>query len=140
MEPAAIVVGTGPNGLAAAVTLGRAGLKVALYETRETIGGGLRTESLFDSEIEHDLCSAVHPMAVASPFFRRFDLASRGVTMLPTPVSYAHPLKDGRAGLAYRDLEATCEDLGPDGERWRRLMRPLLEHSQELVDFILSGQ
>ncbi|TQJ57741.1 phytoene desaturase family protein [Streptomyces sp. SLBN-115] len=140
MEPDAIVVGTGPNGLAAAVTLGRAGLKVALYEARETIGGGLRTESLFDPEIEHDLCSAVHPMAVASPFFRRFDLASRGVTMLSTPVSYAHPLKDGRAGLAYRDLEATCEHLGPDGERWRRLMQPLLEHSQELVDFILSGQ
>lgn len=72
------MVGTGPIGLAAAVTLGRAGLEVALYEARESIGGGLRTKPLFDPEIERDLCSAVHPMAVAPPFFRQFDLASRG--------------------------------------------------------------
>ncbi|MEU4463487.1 NAD(P)/FAD-dependent oxidoreductase [Streptomyces sp. NPDC024017] len=140
MEHDAIVVGTGPNGLAAAVTLGRAGLKVALYEARTTIGGGLRTEPLFDAEIEHDICSAVHPMAVVSPFFRQFDLASRGVNMLYPSISYAHPLKNGLAGLAHRDLEATCAHLGPDGERWRRLMQPLVNHSQELVDFVLSGQ
>ncbi|MFE4816680.1 phytoene desaturase family protein [Streptomyces sp. NPDC056704] len=140
MEPDAVVVGTGPNGLAAAVTLGRAGLKVALYEARKTIGGGLRTEPIFDPEIEHDICSAVHPMAVVSPFFRQFDLASRGVKMLRPSVSYAHPLHNGLAGLAYRDLETTCAHLGPDGERWRRLMQPLLDHSQALVDFVLSGQ
>lgn len=140
MEPDAIVVGTGPNGLAAAVTLGRAGLKVALYEARKTIGGGLRTEPVFDADVEHDICSAVHPMAVASPFFRQFDLAARGVNMLHPSVSYAHPLPGGLAGLAHRDLETTCAHLGPDGDRWRRLMKPLLDHSQDLVDFILSGQ
>ena len=74
----AVVVGTGPNGLAAAVTLARAGLRVELYEQRDEIGGGLRTTPLFDSEIVHDVCAAVHPMAAASRFFREFDLAGRG--------------------------------------------------------------
>ena len=134
------IVGTGPNGLAAGVTLARAGLRVELYEAAETIGGGLRGEAYFDSEIRHDVCSAVHPMAAASPFFREFQLAERGVELLNPPVGYAHPVDDGRAGLAYRDLDATCDALGKDGEPWRRLMTPLLEHSTGLVEFFMSGQ
>ncbi|QMU71488.1 NAD(P)/FAD-dependent oxidoreductase [Streptacidiphilus sp. P02-A3a] len=135
----AVVVGTGPNGLAAAVTLARAGLRVELFEARDTIGGGLRTEALFDSDVHHDLCAAVHPLAPVSPFFRAFDLAARGVELLSPPVSYGHPLPDGRVGLAHRDLDATCASLGRDGPHWRRLMRPLLDHSDAVVRLIMHG-
>lgn len=134
----AAVVGSGPNGLAAAVTLARAGLRVAVYEAADTIGGGLRGAALFDSEVVHDICAAVHPLAVASPFFREFDLAGRGVRMLRPDVSYAHPLDGDRVALAHHDLDATCAGLGPDGPRWRRLMEPLLTHSDAMVDLLLS--
>ncbi|MFD8283910.1 phytoene desaturase family protein [Streptomyces solisilvae] len=136
----AAIVGSGPNGLAAAVTLARAGLRVEVYEAADAIGGGLRTQPLFDADIAHDICSAVHPMAPVSRFFREFGLAARGVELLTPEVSYAHPLDGGRAALAHRDLAATCARLGPDGERWRRLMAPLLRHSEGVVDFVLSGQ
>ncbi|MFJ8468774.1 phytoene desaturase family protein [Streptomyces swartbergensis] len=135
-----VIVGTGPNGLAAGVTMARAGLRVTLYEQAMDIGGGLRGESLFDGDITHDICAAVHPMAVASPFLRAFDLAARGVEALAPDISYAHPLDDGRAALAHRSLEETCAGLGPDGPRWRRLMEPLLEHSAGVVDMVLSPQ
>ncbi|WP_329339010.1 NAD(P)/FAD-dependent oxidoreductase [Streptomyces sp. NBC_00663] len=138
--PDAVIVGTGPGGLAAGVTLARAGLRVDLYEGAAEIGGGLRTTSLFDDEIVHDICSAVHPTASASPFFREFDLAARGVDLLTPEISYAHPLDDGPAALAHRDLDTTCDRLGPDGRRWRALMRPLLDHSRGLTEFVLSGQ
>ncbi|UKY51866.1 phytoene desaturase family protein [Streptomyces inhibens] len=134
------IVGTGPNGLAAGVVLARAGLRVELYEAAGTIGGGLRTAPLFDTGVVHDICSAVHPMAAASPFFRAFGLAARGVELLHPEISYAHPLDGGRAALAYRSLAETCAHLGPDGPRWRRLMGPLLEHSEAVVDLVLSGQ
>ncbi|MEU3843099.1 NAD(P)/FAD-dependent oxidoreductase [Streptomyces sp. NPDC028635] len=134
------IVGTGPNGLAAGVVMARAGLRVELHEAAETIGGGLRTASLFDSGVVHDLCSAVHPMAAASPFFRGFDLAARGVELLQPEISYAHPLDGGRAALAHRSLAKTCEHLGVDGPAWRRLMEPLLERSEAVVDLVLSGQ
>ncbi|GAA1908145.1 NAD(P)/FAD-dependent oxidoreductase [Streptomyces sodiiphilus] len=134
------IVGTGPNGLAAGVTLARAGLRVELHEAAAAIGGGLRTAPLFDDRIGHDICAAVHPMAAASRFFREFDLAARGVELLHPEISYAHPLDGGRAALAYRDLEATCAGLGADGKRWRRLMKPLVEHSRGVVDLILADR
>jgi len=83
------IVGTGPNGLAAGITLARAGLRVELHEAAATIGGGLRGEAYFDSDIRHDVCSAVHPMAAASPFFREFSLVERGIELLGPQVSYA---------------------------------------------------
>ncbi|WP_394814936.1 phytoene desaturase family protein [Streptomyces millisiae] len=135
-----VIVGSGPNGLAAGVVLARAGLGVAVYEAAEAIGGGLVSESLFDERITHDLCSAVHPMAAASPFFREFDLAARGVELLRPEISYAHPLDGGRAAVAFHDVERTAERLGPDGRRWRRLMRPLVEHSAGVTELLLSGQ
>ncbi|WP_338931255.1 NAD(P)/FAD-dependent oxidoreductase [Streptomyces netropsis] len=134
------VVGSGPNGLAAAVTMARAGLSVHVHEQAAAIGGGLRGEALFDSEVWHDICAAVHPMAAASAFFREFDLAARGVRLLRPPISYAHPLDGGDAAFAYRDLAQTCARLGPDGGRWRRLMEPLVRHSTGVTDFLLSGQ
>lgn len=136
----AVIVGTGPNGLAAAVVMARAGLEVELRERADEIGGGLRTVPLFDDDVVHDICSAVHPMAAASPFFREFDLAARGVELLSPEISYAHPLDGGRSALAHRDLDAACEALGPDGPRWRRLMEPLLRHGDGVVDFLMAGQ
>ncbi|MFF8958060.1 phytoene desaturase family protein [Streptomyces sp. NPDC014894] len=136
-EVDAAVVGSGPNGLSAAVVLARAGLRVAVYEAADTIGGGLRGAALFDSDVVHDICSAVHPMAVASPFFREFGLAER-VDMLRPEISYAHALDGGRAALAHHDLDATCAGLGPDGPRWRRLMEPLLARSADMVELLLS--
>jgi phytoene dehydrogenase-like protein len=128
------IVGTGPNGLAAGVTLARAGLSVVLYEAADQLGGGLRTTPLFTGDVVHDICSAVHPMAAASRFFREFDLTARGVELLQPEISYAHPLDGGRAALAHRDLDVTCDLLGPDGKRWRHLMEPLLTHSVGVVD------
>ncbi|MFC1414901.1 phytoene desaturase family protein [Streptacidiphilus sp. N1-12] len=134
----AAVIGSGPNGLAAAVTLARAGLRVTVYEAADSYGGGLRSVPLFEPDVVHDICAAVHPMAAASPFMRAFDLPGRGVRLLTPELSYAHPLADGRAALAWRDLAATAEGLGPDGPAWTRLMAPLAARSGELVELLLS--
>ncbi|MFE7183690.1 phytoene desaturase family protein [Streptomyces erythrochromogenes] len=136
----AAIVGTGPNGLAAAVTLARAGLSVSLFEKADTIGGGLRTAPLFDRDVQHDICSAVHPMAAASAFFRAFDLAARGVRLLQPDLPYAHPLPGGRAAAAWRSMARTAEHLGADGPRWTRLMGPLADRSRAIVDLLLSDQ
>src|SRR4051794_15470150 len=116
----AVVVGSGPNGLAAAVTLARAGLSVHVLEAQDVPGGGARTLDLGLADgVVHDICSAVHPMAVASPFLRAFDLPARGVDLLQPEVAYANPLDGGRAALAYRSLDRTAEELGVDGPAWR---------------------
>lgn len=132
------VVGAGPNGLAAAVTMARAGLSVVLYEGGATVGGGTRTAELTLPGFRHDVCSAVHPMALASPFFRALGLAGR-IELLVPEISYGHPLDGGRAGVAYRDLERTVDSLGADGPAWRQLMRPLLERLDGVIDFTQHG-
>jgi phytoene dehydrogenase-like protein len=123
----AVVVGSGPNGLAAAVTLARAGLGVRVLEAQPTIGGGARTVAIPElaGDMLFDLCSAVHPMAWASPFFRAFDLPAHGVELVAPDIAYAQPLDGDRAGLAYRDLARTADRLGPDGDAWRDLLGPL---------------
>lgn len=133
-----VVVGSGPNGLAAAVTMARAGLEVLVLEGQDTVGGGSRTLDLgLAPGIVHDICSAVHPMAWASPFFRQLDLAHR--LELRTPeVSFAQPLDGGRAGIAYRDLDRTVEGLGADGAAWRSMFGPLSEHWEDVVGLILG--
>lgn len=135
--PDVAVVGSGPNGLAAAVTLARAGLKVHVYEAAATPGGGLRTSELMQPGYFHDVCSAVHPMVLASPFFRQFGL-SRRVPLAVPEVSYGSPLDGGRAALAYHSLDRTVEGLGRDGAAFRRLMGPLVERNSGITDLTLN--
>lgn len=134
----AIVVGAGPNGLAAAVTLARAGLAVRVYERNETPGGGARTSELTLPGFRHDVCSAVHPLAFASRFFREFGLTRR-VEFVAPELSFAHPLDGGRAALAWRDLDRTASELGRDGAAYRSLMRPLVSHVRGVADFTGSA-
>jgi phytoene dehydrogenase-like protein len=136
----AIVVGSGPNGLAAAVTLAAAGLKVLVIEGAATPGGGCRTEELTLPGYRHDLCSTAHPLAVASSFFRRFDLASRGVRIVQPEVVFAHPLDGGRAAIAYRSVAETAAGLGRDQRAYRRLMRPLVRHADQIADWVFSAE
>jgi phytoene dehydrogenase-like protein len=128
------VVGSGPNGLSAAVTAARAGLSVRLLEGAPTLGGGLRTSELTLPGFRHDVCSAVHPAALASPFFRAFGIAERIDWIMPE-ISYAHPLDHGEAGIAWRDLDRTVDALGRDGRAWRALLEPLLRRVAGIVDF-----
>ena len=134
IDPDAIVIGSGPNGLSAAVTLARAGLAVRVYERNSTYGGGTRTEPVTLPGFQHDICSAVHPLAFASGFFRRFEIEKRVPFIVPT-ASYAHPLDGGRAGVAYRDLDSTADALGVDGPAYRRLLAPLVEHADAVAQF-----
>ena len=114
-EVDAVVVGSGPNGLAAALTLARAGLTVEVFEGDLSPGGGCRTEELTLPGFHHDMCSAVHPLVLASPFFRTVDLAKRGVKLLSPEVAFAHPLDGGRAGAVLGQPVDTARLLGEDG-------------------------
>jgi len=133
-----VVVGSGPNGLAAAVTMAAAGLRVQVIEGAPGIGGGCRTEELTLPGFWHDVCSAAHPLAVASPFFRRFDLAARGVRLAFPEVDFAHPLDGGRAAVVTRSVAETAARLGPDGRAYRRLLGPLASHMDDVLDAILA--
>ncbi|HEY0804529.1 MAG TPA: NAD(P)/FAD-dependent oxidoreductase [Pseudonocardiaceae bacterium] len=137
-RPDAIVVGAGPNGLAAAIVLAGAGLRVAVYEARSTVGGGTRTAEATLPGFRHDVCSAVHPMALASPFFAAFDLAAHGVEMVRPEVAFAHPLDGGRAALAWPDIDRTADGLGRDGPAWRALFGPLVRRWRDVVDVVMS--
>jgi len=138
-SPDAVVVGAGPNGLAAALRLAAAGLRVQVVEAGERPGGGMRTEELIRPGYLHDVCSTVQPMAAAAPFFREFDLAARGVRLVFPELNYAHPLDGGRAAVSHRSLEATADGLGRDADNYRRLFGPLVEHGTDVVDFFLTS-
>jgi phytoene dehydrogenase-like protein len=138
-QPDAVVVGSGPNGLAAALRLAAAGLRVRVVERNDQVGGGVRSAELITPGVVHDLCSAAHPMAAASPFFREFDLATRGVRLLYPEVAYAHPLDGGRAAVALPSMEQTAARFGADAGAYRRLMGSLLAHGQDVVDYFLGS-
>jgi phytoene dehydrogenase-like protein len=139
-RPDAVVVGSGPNGLAAALRLSAAGLRVQVVEAADHPGGGVRTEELTRPGYRHDVCSTVHPMAAAAPFFREFDLASRGVRLVQPEICYAHPLDGGRAVVSRRSLEDTAAGLGTDAAAYRRLFQPLVEHGDDVIDFFLTSR
>lgn len=136
-NPDAVVVGAGPNGLAAAIVLAQAGISTLLLEANETIGGGARTSELTLPGFRHDVCSAIHPTAIVSPFFRSLPLAENGVKWIESPHALAHPLDDGTAAVLEVSLDATTERLGGDGNAWRALMRPLLRNADALYGEIL---
>ncbi|MHA6795055.1 phytoene desaturase family protein [Pseudonocardia bannensis] len=133
MTAQAIVVGSGPNGLAAAVTLARRGLDVTVLEAADSIGGGTRTSELTLPGLLHDDCSAFHPTGVASPFLRSLHLEEHGLRWLWPEIDLAHPLDGGGAGVMVRSLDRTVEGLGPDGPAWRRLFGPLTEGFDDLI-------
>lgn len=132
------MVGSGPNGLAAALTLARAGLGVEVFEGEPTIGGGTRTQALTLEGFRHDVCSAVHPALVASPFFRSLDLAGLGIVLRQPEVAFAHPLGGGRAAVLYRDVGETAAHLGGDAAAYRDLVGPLVEWLDRIVPYVLG--
>lgn len=134
----AAVIGSGPNGLAAAVVLARAGVDVTVYEGGRSAGGGLRTEPFGPAGFIRDVCSAVHPMVLPSPFFRALGIAEDMDFAVPE-VSYAHALRPGRAVVAYRDIDRTAAQLGVDGAAWRNLLGPLSRHVNELLEVSLNS-
>jgi phytoene dehydrogenase-like protein len=134
----AVVVGAGPNGLAAAVTLARAGLSVRVIEGAGTPGGGCRTQELTLPGFRHDVCSAVHPLAAASPFFQRLDLAGLGVTLRTPKVAFAHPLDGGRAAWLADSVEETAGVLGADGGSYQRLLGPLVREAPDILPSVLA--
>lgn len=138
-DPDAVVVGSGPNGLAAAVTLTAAGLRVLVIEGAATPGGGCRTEPLTLPGFRHDVCSAAHPLAVASPFFQRFGLEARGVRFAHPEVVFAHPLEGRRAAAVTRSVAQTAECLAGDATAYRRLIGPLARDNT-LAAAVLSSQ
>ncbi len=129
----AVVVGSGPNGLAAAVELARAGASVLVLEGAGTIGGGTRTAELTLPGFRHDVCSGVHTMGIVSPFFRELPLEDHGLVWLQGGASVAHPLDDGPAVMLWRSLEQTAEQLGRDARAYRRLVEPFLRDPHALL-------
>src|SRR5437763_10289766 len=134
----AIVVGAGPNGLAAAITFARAGRSVIVYEAKETIGGGSRSMELTLPGFVHDVCSAIHPLGLGSAFFRTLPLEQYGLEWIHPLAPLAHPLDDGTAGLLERSIEETAAGLGRDGAAYRRLMEPLSAHWDTILDAFLG--
>ena len=133
----AIVVGSGPNGLAAALTLASEGIEVTVLEAAGTLGGGTRTSELTIPGLLHDECSAAHPLAVDTAFSRRFDLGAHGLRWRWPEVQYAHPLDGGAGAAAYQSVEATADGLGRDGRRWQSVFGPLAERFHDITaDFM----
>src|SRR2546430_394315 len=138
MEFDAVVVGSGPNGLAAGIEMARAGCSVCVFEARDSVGGGARSAELTLPGFVHDVCSAIHPLGVASPFFRSLPLDRHGLEWVEPPAALAHPFDDGTAVLLERSQDAAVPALGEDEERWRRLFGPLVRAADSLLDDVLA--
>jgi phytoene dehydrogenase-like protein len=138
--PDAVVVGSGPNGLAAAITLARSGRSVLLIERADTVGGGTRSAELTEPGFVHDVCSAIHPLAAGSPFFTELPLANHGLELVQPSAPLAHPLDDGTAVMLERSVEETAAGLGADGEVYRHLFGPLVTHKERLLPFLLGSR
>ncbi|MEJ7679658.1 MAG: NAD(P)-binding protein [Segetibacter sp.] len=123
----AIIVGSGPNGLAAAITMQQAGLSVLLVEAKEVIGGGLRSAELTLPHFVHDVCSAIHPLAIGSPFFKTLPLEQYGLQFINPTIAAAHPFDDGTAAALHHSVEQTAQLLGSDELSYLRLLKPLVK-------------
>jgi len=134
----AVVVGSGPNGLAAAIRLAHAGVRVTVIEAHRQPGGGTRTSERTLPGVLHDDCAAFHPAGVASPYFAALDLQRHGLTWLWPEIDLAHPLDDGRAAVAARDLDQTTDSLGFDAARWSRMLAPAIAHFDDLIVEVLQ--
>jgi len=135
-----VIIGAGPNGLAAAIELARAGLEVTVHEAAAQIGGGARSAELTLPGFLHDVCSAVHPLAISSPCFEQYPLHTHGLEWIQPDIPLAHPLDDGSAAVMERSIDATCANLGADGEAWRRLLEPLAAGWSGLRHDVLGPQ
>jgi phytoene dehydrogenase-like protein len=133
----AVVVGSGPNGLAAALTLAGAGVQVTVLEAADTVGGGTRSAELTLPGLVHDECSGFHPLAVDTPFSRSFDLAAHGLTWRWADYEWAHPLDNGGGAAVRRSVEETAHRLGPDGRAWRALFGPLSTRFDDIAEDFL---
>jgi phytoene dehydrogenase-like protein len=134
----AVVVGSGPNGLAAAITMAREGLSVLVIEAAPSIGGGTRTAELTLPGFRHDVCSAVHPFALASPFLKSLPLSEHGLELIHPAAPLAHPLDDGTTAMLERSIDDMSRSLGPDGPAYRRLMGPLVADAEVLFAELLG--
>ena len=134
----AVVVGSGPNGLAAAITLARAGCSVLVCEANSIIGGGTRSAELTLPGFLHDVCSAVHPLAAGSPFFKTLPLERFGLEWIQPDIPLAHPLDDGTAACLHRDVDLTAGQLPGDSRAYRRLMKPLARDWEKLANEFLQ--
>ena len=132
------MVGSGPNGLAVAITLARAGRSVLVLEAAGTVGGGVRSAELTLPGFLHDVCSAVHPLAASSPCFRELPLADHGLELVHPAAPLAHPLDDGTAVMLERSVDETAAGLGRDAEAYQKLMAPLVERGDQLEPFLLG--
>ncbi len=134
----AVIVGSGPNGLAAAITLAREGWSVLVLEARDTIGGGMRSAELTLPGFVHDICSAIHPFGMASPFFRRIPLSTHGLEWVQPPAPFAHPLDGGRAAVLERALDKTVDGATREGKAYLDLMAPLVRDWEKLIHEFLG--
>src|SRR5438132_3092014 len=134
----AVVIGSGPNGLAAAITIARKERTVCLIEAETTLGGGARSAELTLPGFVHDVCSAIHPLGIASPFFRTLPLSEHGVEWIEPPAALAHPFDDGTAVVLERSPDAAAPGLGTDAARWHRLFAPLVRDAEPLFEDLLA--
>lgn len=134
----AIIIGSGPNGLAAAINLQQKGLSVLILEAKDTIGGGLRTAELTLPGFKHDICSAIHPLAAASPFFTTLPLREHGLSWIHPRVAAAHPLSDGTSAILTNSILETAVYLGSDRKNYLKLIEPILKHWEVLLDDLLA--
>jgi len=134
----AVIIGSGPNGLSAAITLAMAGARVCLLEGKQDLGGGMRTQSLTLPGFQHDVCSAVHPMGILSPFLKTLPLHEHGLEWVHPKASVAHPLDGQPAVMLWRDLEKTCQGLGGDGDAYGRMLKPFLRDPDSLLSDLMG--
>ena len=127
----AVVVGSGPNGLAAAITLQQQGVSVLLLEAKTTIGGGMRSAELTLPGFVHDVCSAIHPLAVASPFFKMLPLEQFGLEFINPTLAAVHPFDDGTSAVLHTSIEQTAASLGIDANAYKKLMQPFYNNDND---------